>query len=454
MHCKPRGEGACERCSPRGLDCSFDRHNSDAATDQPIHKELLSATDCNTRRVPLSFLLNSTDENQEFFTEKVVGSEPDGVPLGPTCFSSIGLGFLSDELTEYLDPSTLLFLNPEPCDPSGELSVLDPSSGNHNFDHTDFTLSADFSISARLDMLEKELATYAYCNPHQQAPFDSTAYRSLFNVQNVRNFAATFCRKRHYQYPIIHWPTFDLATAPLPLFLVVALTGAAYSFCIGDGIEYAFEARKFYNLADAYVFQQLDMHIEGLPTRDDPACAIQLCQAALLMFALDTLPVSDAPMQHVAVSKRLPTLISAMRTLEFVGLRHDPGEDWSVFIDREQIIRIVAWTYCADCLATLSCNKPPGFSLLEMRGELPCDSNVWEADAVSFAECREYSRRTSHSLIYLVFELLKGDSNKDIEKSGLPVFHLQVLLCGQSHVYFILLCSRLPHSALTDTYAF
>jgi hypothetical protein len=264
--------------------------------------------------------------------------------------------------------------------------------------------------------------------------FDILAFRSFFSIPDVREFIARFCRKRHYRYQIIHWPTFEPENVSLALLMVVCLTGAAYSFSEEHGTTHAVQARTFYGLADSYVFQKLEIHLHTSPTDLELATSIELCQAALLMYALDALPAGDMAMQHTAVARRLPTLIAALRTLGFVNIKHGPSQDWETFIQHEQRIRLVAWTFCADCLATLSCNKPPGFSMLEMCGELPCDSKIWDADAIAFPRLWECSRpTTSLSLTVLVSLCLNDDWPEPVASLRLPLFHLHVMLCGKMY---------------------
>jgi hypothetical protein len=213
--------------------------------------------------------------------------------------------------------------------------------------------------------------------------------------------------------------------------MVVCLTGAAYSFAEEQGPAHAVQARNFYRLADSYVFQQLEDYLYGSSTGKSLATSIEFCQAALLMYALDILPAGDMALQHTAVARRLPTLIAAVRALGFVSVRHGPFEDWEGFIYHEQRIRLVAWTFCADCLATLSCNKPPGFSILEMLGGLPCDPKVWDADAMSLPNLWP-EKATPHTLANLTSRILNNDWWESVESLRLPVFHLHVLLCGKS----------------------
>ncbi|PKS06213.1 hypothetical protein jhhlp_006959 [Lomentospora prolificans] len=142
-------------------------------------------------------------------------------------------------------------------------------------------------------------------------------------------------------------------------------------------------------------------------------------------------------MQYIAMTERLPALISAMRRLHFIGCRHTPSEDWHLFVQREHIIRLVSWAFCADCLATLSCNNPPNFSLQEMSGDLPCDPELWDTDsALAFRLLRSSWQSSSNCLKDLMSRLLDDDWRVDSDCDNLPLFHLHVMLCALQPIIF------------------
>lgn len=432
VHCKTRKEGPCERCIPRKLPCSFGQHITDHATPVPASAVLLDVSNRCGDRIPLSFLLNATDDQQDFLTEKTVAMEPDAAPLGPACLPP--RSYDSDGgLLDFLDPSVLLLFDHEPLATSIALDEVCFTYREQNCGDLTFSEPWNTTMSTRLEMLEIDLTKHVGHGPRDPMPLDILAYRSLFSTRNARGFITRFCRKRHYRYQIIHWPTFEPESVSLALLLVVCLTGAAYSFGEEYGTTHAVQARSFYRLADSYVFQQLENHLHGSPTNFELATSIELCQAALLMYALDALPAGNMAMQHAAVARRLPTLIAALRTLGFVNVQHEQPQDWETFIQREQRIRLVAWTFCADCLATLSCNKPPGFSILEMRGELPCDSKVWDADATAFPRLRGCSRQATPLSLTELMSLCSNNHWREPTRSlRIPLFHLHVMLCGES----------------------
>ena len=85
VHCN--AQNPCDRCVSRKLDCTFSRYCTDITHRQSstAHDKTKSQDRNGQSCVPLSFLLNYTDEKQDFITEKAVVEEPDGALLGPTC---------------------------------------------------------------------------------------------------------------------------------------------------------------------------------------------------------------------------------------------------------------------------------------------------------------------------------------------------------------------------------
>ncbi|KAI1176690.1 hypothetical protein F4777DRAFT_577799 [Nemania sp. FL0916] len=432
VHCGAGRQGACERCASRGLECSFSRYCVDLTHRQHVQHE------ASRGRVPLSFLLDSTDGKQDFITEKDVGQEPDANLLGPTSVAPPEPLVLGDETLDYIDPSLLL-----PSGISHGLAPLELGGLYHAEEQNPLgafvsPISREDLLAARLHLLELQVAAHAASSSCRcNILFDPAAFRHFFSVSNVFTSAMIFCRKRHYRYPIIHWPTFALEEASPPLLMVVALTGATYSYRPGHGPEHITDARKLYHLADSYVFHCLAACLESPIEVADIPEAIQSCQAALLMYGLDTLLAGDSEMQQMAIAERLPALITALRRLHFIDYCHSPSEDWHTFIQRETIIRLVSWTFCADCLATLACNNPPFLSLSEMVGDLPCDPALWDADsAAAFALLRSSRQSPSHRLKDLVSRFLNDNWREDSKWESLPLFHLHIMLCAFQQIIF------------------
>lgn len=180
----------------------------------------------------------------------------------------------------------------------------------------------------------------------------------------------------------------------------------------------------------------IDLRIHSFSRFARPASAssstisLHLCQSALLVYALDSLSVRSGDLRRTAVTKRLPTLARALRYFDFISCRHVSSEDWQAFVYREQIVRVVAWTYCADCLATLCFSTPPSFTIAEMTGDVPCDSDLWDSDRMILSEkcCLTYK---STSLAELVATLLDATQQRRETLQDITVSQVQMTICGQ-----------------------
>lgn len=387
--------------------------------------------------MPVSFLLNVINDKQDFVTGKAVGTEPDGALVGPIGVSpsQAWRTRTQDEnmLDHYIDPIFLL-----PFDFQADFEPLH-SVDPHPLQEDSFltTLLSPRShgdkVAERVGLLELQVEAHVRSNHRYLAHYDAVAFRCFFNASNVYTFATTFCRKLHYQHPIIYWPTFVLEEATLPLLMAVALTGPTYSYRSGSEPEYVNSARNLYLPAGSYTFDQLEAFFSSSVSNTDAREAIQLCQAALLMYGLDTLVASHAAVQHMTITQGLPALISVLRRLGFVGYPYSPSENWQLFLQKEQIIRLVSWTFCTDCLATLSYNNPPLLSILEMTGDLPCDPARWDVDSgTNFEHVKSFWRQPSHSPKDLMSSSLDDESQLDIDREQIPLFHLHIVMCGES----------------------
>lgn len=428
--------GPCKRCKTKESICTLDRceiaHDSaDGHCSRDLVHEALGGND----DAVISFLLSITDDKQDFVTESEIGLEPDDTVLGPISRENT---HCEDALLDLFEPSVLFLFDAEP---SSMLEVDPASQPRQEYQGSvSSTHKTDCNLFERLGALAADLASHARSSADDTLCFDGDAFWRFCNVQHAREYATVFCRKRHYRYSIIHWPTFCLEDAPLPLLLAVILTGAAYSVYLSDGVKRAIDARAFYHIADRYISDQLEKPIDATTSLDDGNVkALQLCQSALLMYGLDLLPSGEKTLQNTAITRRLPTLINALRRFGFVEVQHKAQEDWQSFIYREQTIRLVSWTFCADCLATLSYNKPPGFSLLEMRGALPCDSALWEANAMTPPDISGHLNRGDAPVWCvrdLVGALMAGRLQESENQNELPPLHLQIALCALQQIIY------------------
>ncbi|KAH7123136.1 hypothetical protein EDB81DRAFT_226591 [Dactylonectria macrodidyma] len=302
------------------------------------------------------------------------------------------------------------------------------------------------NLEFRLNQLTTDLREVCTTHPSigQGLSFSVTNYTAILSVENFLNLVDLFFVRWHSQWPILHWPTFDLEKASLPLLLAVALSGAAFSRA-EDSVETdPVFAKAFYQTAEAYIFDRLDAlcsPADGIePILNDDT--IEVCQAALLVEVIQK-SVNDTGIRRRMFAKRHPTLVAALRSLGILGVKHRDSTmpSWGLFIREELLVRLAIWTFLTDALPTLFCNQPPSMILSEMIGDLPCDEKLWNAATeTDFSKEWRKTTTTQHrpSVQQLVTNLF--DDNWDHWLRGsrgrLSVDHLNIMIWALQPIIF------------------
>ena len=386
-------------------------------------------------RLPLAFLVNFADPHTDFVTEQQLAKEPilpeGNIQPSPGCKTPPEPAL---ENVDYIDP-LLLFVEPY------YLCASIDEDGNYTDQSQDVLgpfslLPPNDRLALRVSLLAADLREFALTKPKFRDTFDLASFNDLFSSSNVHHFAMTYSRKRHYQAPIIHWPTFHLEEAPLPLLMAVAVTGATYSHRPGHHPDFAFRAREFYWISDAYIFKHLKQCIESsnpsLPTSTE---ALELFQAGLLSFAMDAC-MNDNEMRRNAVTKRLPTLVAALRRFRLIGNRHEASDDWTTFVKKETHVRLTSWMFYSDAVTTLFTNSPPRMALSDMHGHLPCSAELWDAESPEHFEQRRAEEEDKGGFLCvqdLVADLMAEEwSGVDgMPYSRLHFRNLHAVMCGE-----------------------
>lgn len=279
----------------------------------------------------------------------------------------------------------------------------------------------DSSISSRLNFLVAELQAMAATNPELEGYFNQFPCAQFFTVSNLQRYLKSFYYKRHYQFPLLHWATFDPEKVSLPLLLVVMLFGASYSLHEEHNISDGYPISLLVGIAEKYIFKNLKTCIWSTSREAISTQHIELCQAALLIFWLNYDSYDENSTERI-ITKRLPMLIAAIRKLNLVGIRHTSEDsDWQEFIFQESCVRLVTWSWYMTTLAVLFYNYPPLMSISEMTGDFPCSEEVW--DITSRSEFDSYKRAVQHSqnpacIDSIVSSLLGEEWTDDMRRSS------------------------------------
>lgn len=285
----------------------------------------------NTLHVPIAFLRTYTDPSHEFITDALVAS---GVVFDANedlSWQSIPSHELVDGLL-HEDPDALL------------LDMFLGISTHRDAVHGPATQSVPMQPMSKLQSLAEELvdrlaaqdAARSKTCMSTEVEFSLPLAQKVFSAANLTDHVAAFFNFVHPHFPIIHRPTFDIASVSPPLLLAISLNGSVHCIPKDDALA----ARNFSALAEEYVFgllQELVMH--GAPLEGEDW--IQVMQAALMMHAL-RININN---EHIRCSyriKRHPTIITCARILGLIGAKHaDFAEfpDWDRFVAMETRVR-------------------------------------------------------------------------------------------------------------------
>lgn len=411
------------------MDCSYNWLCSDPSHRQSLIEPVGSKKPASGRGADLGlpFLLRNFDSTTQFENERDAARQPESSVGGPSTRlspeSNTGepMAFIDPALllSNYIDPFLNNYLKLDGVyDDSGPGAPGSPAP-----------IMPGDTLERRLDLLSHELETYSWRKPKLSGSFHRESFQSLFTGENVRGFVIAFSRKRHYQLPIIHWPTFDILKAPPPLLLSVAMMGAAYSHTPGVEPDPAVQARAFHSISAPYIFSKLQKQIDADSEFENLQ---EYCQAALLMIGLGTW-VKDQEIRRTFICKYSPKLNRVIRDHHLAQVKHDDDESWPSFIRKELKIRLASWSFYIDCLATLATNHPPLMLLSEMRGQSPCSAKFWDAETEE-----EFIKRNadvvsySHCLVDQMTELMSDDwtEPQHLISSQISPYHLHAMSCG------------------------
>lgn len=413
-------KSSCGRCSSRNLTCTYKR-----LCDEPSHRP-----EC--ERSTLPFLLKVTDPGLESITGILICGEPEGDP------QELGTWSNTPPTTLATLPSDLFFGYTS----AGGNAPLGMHDIDGDYDENIFGLMSpnlpNDSITARLDQLMADLRKMLCLKPKLQEQFDRLRCAEFFTTLNLQKYLKAFYCRRHYQLPLIHWPTFDPEKTSNQLLLAAMMTGASYSRHDENNLNEDYHMNTLYETAEKYIFKDLKSLFYSDCLDISSKEQVQLCQAGLLMLGLKYDVNSGATVKRIS-TKRLPILVKALRKMNIVGIKHESlsqASEWETFIHRETCIRLVMWTWSMDALDILIYNNPPLMTIAELSGHLPCTEALWDAPSNEEFDARRADTVLCSDFLCLktlVAGLLGEDWTEGTESSygELSIYHLHYLVLGE-----------------------
>ncbi|OJJ97556.1 hypothetical protein ASPACDRAFT_123472 [Aspergillus aculeatus ATCC 16872] len=262
--------------------------------------------------------------------------------------------------TPFLDRTTALAEPPRATTTTAQANQLPlPGTHLHNIgpiiSPDNFRLPADFTLETE--------------------PVD----RMTIPVHRLETYARLFFTHFHPLFPLMHLPTFHLASAPLILIRTITFIGAGLNTTDPTSTT---DAKRLYSSLPTH-FAKTCLRSPDNPT--EPSLAD--LQALLLSQFASTAKGGSA---ERAAARLLHPLVVA--TIRQQGLLKVHGEctvatrnarTWETWVAKEARKRVLWGVYAVDCYQALLCGSRPLLSPQETRASFPCDEASWCAWSAS-----------------------------------------------------------------------
>ncbi|KAF5722539.1 hypothetical protein FMUND_2718 [Fusarium mundagurra] len=195
-------------------------------------------------------------------------------------------------------------------------------------------------------------------------------------VYRLEALARLFFSHFHPSLPLLHIPTFCLASSPPVLIRAICFIGAGFDKCpTSTG-----EAKLLYGSLPSQLAKSC-LHSDG-----GSATFQELQALVLLQFAA----MANGGSAERAASRLIhPLLVAAIR---HEGLLKVHGECtkatrnahfWTSWIQKESNKRVLWGVYAVDCYQSILCGSKPILSPTDTRASFPCDDASWTACSAS-----------------------------------------------------------------------
>ncbi|KAL0943188.1 transcription factor, partial [Colletotrichum truncatum] len=444
----------CERCVARKLSCTY--HRLEDTSQSATSSSSLATTavgspannsnnhnnnDKDRTKITVAFLLGLTNPNSdnilEFLaSEAAARTEGDGLDSGTKSTSAttqFPSGIPTDQdFAAFLPVNFYSGFGPDSVDFLYAIGGIMESA-------TAATSASPFSpeaIEGRAAALLYELQelhnALKVCEPWYDGEFDLAIASSVFSAHSLCQFAATYFRVSHLDFPILHRPFFGTERTTKTLLLAVGVAGALRSPPSDDALA----ARGFLGLVEEYIFRTLHRQMPYGSTPEYTDELEESLQAALMIHSVQFFR-NDTATRRKNRTLRLPTLVSAVRCLGLAQTRHKPVFEYEDFVRNETRIRLATWLALADWQQCGMSNAPPTMTPAEMTCDLPCPLELFDAkDADEYFEVAQTKGLDPSRRIVSVrhcVDALMSDSWKGMESfpfEDITATDLQILIFG------------------------
>ena len=203
-------------------------------------------------------------------------------------------------------------------------------------------------------------------------------------VVRLEMYARNFFTHFHPCLPLLHIPTFCLASAPPVLVRTICFIGAGFA----NHASSASDARLIYESLPSMLAKSCLLCDQSQPpSKMMMTIPFEEIQAlVLLQFAV----MASGGVAERAVSRLLhPLLVTAIRQAGFLKIHGECSKaarnarSWVAWIRKESEKRVLWGVFAVDCYQSMLCGSKSLLSPTETRASFPCDDSSWYAYSAS-----------------------------------------------------------------------
>ncbi|RAK82034.1 Zn(II)2Cys6 transcription factor [Aspergillus fijiensis CBS 313.89] len=383
---------SCVKCADSKLRCNLDqsgspcsrcRHKGWHCERAERKKRARRATPRQTSSIP-SPPPTGSDSRWDTSLDVSPALDPPVDWLSPGLLSTGDLDFLNqladiESFDTFGDMTTWDWTPPETPFPDNPTAFGEPPRATTTTAHTDQFLHQPPRPGTPLHDTGPIISPDNFRLPADFTLETEPADRITIPVHRLETYARLFFAHFHPLFPLLHLPTFHLASAPPILIRTITSIGAAFNPTDPTSLN---DAKRLYSSLPTH-FAKTCLRSPDHPTQPSLADL----QALLLSQFASTAKGGSA--ERAAARLLHPLLVTAVRQQ---GLLKVHGEctvaarnarAWEAWVAKESRKRVLWGVYAVDCYQALLGGSKPLLSPQETRASFPCDEASWGAWSAS-----------------------------------------------------------------------
>jgi hypothetical protein len=196
-------------------------------------------------------------------------------------------------------------------------------------------------------------------------------------VNRLETYARYYFSHFHSFFPMLHIPTFCLASSPSVLVRAICFIGAG----LEKGTMAHFDANLFHESLSS-VLAKCCLHYDKVPPTLEELQAIVLFQFASMANGRSAAERAASRLLH-------PLLVAAIRQAGLLKIHGECSKAtrsphlWQSWIERESKKRILWGVFAVDCYQSVLCGSKPLLLPTDTRASFPCNNESWNACSAS-----------------------------------------------------------------------